>query len=110
MKFARYVETELATVSIMEEDVVLVVDNSFDDRLSLSVGIVCLDNIKISYYFFIFILTKLILLKYSTITGHQIKLIHASAKKNVPIIKIRSAQSKKKQEVYLVNIVDFKNV
>ena len=51
MKFARYVETELATVSIMEEDVVLVVDNSFDDRLSLSVGIVCLDDIKISYYF-----------------------------------------------------------
>ena len=51
MKFARYVETELATVSIMEEDVVLVVDNSFDDRLSLSVGTVCLDNIMISYYF-----------------------------------------------------------
>ena len=51
MKFARYVETELATVSIMEEDVVLVVDNSFDDRLSLSVGIVCLDDIRISYYF-----------------------------------------------------------
>ena len=112
MKFARYAVTELATVSIMEEDVVLVVDNSFDDQLSLSVGIVCLDNIKISYYFYchIFIFTKPILLEYSKITGHQIKLIHASAKKNVPIMKIRSAQSKKKQEVYLVNIVGFKNV
>ena len=49
MKFARYVETELATVSIMEEDVVLVVDNSFDDQLSLLVGTVCIVDIKLSY-------------------------------------------------------------
>ena len=40
MKFARYAATELVTVSIMEEDVVLAVDNSFDDQLSLSVGII----------------------------------------------------------------------
>ena len=46
MKFARYAETELATVSTMVEDVVLVVDNSFDDQWSLSVGIVCMVDIK----------------------------------------------------------------
>ena len=40
MKFARYAVIELAIVSTMEEDVVLAVDNSFDDQLSLSVGII----------------------------------------------------------------------
>ena len=49
MKFARYAVTELATVSIMEEDVVLVVDNSFGDQLSLSVGTVCMIDISINY-------------------------------------------------------------
>ena len=44
------------------------------------------------------------------ITGHQSIPIPVYAKKNVPIMKIRSAQSKKKQEVSLVNIADFKSV
>ena len=58
----------------------------------------------------IFLHTTRILFEYSTITGHQIIPIPVYAKKNVPIMKIHSAQSKKKQEVSLVNIADFKSV
>ena len=111
MNFARYVETELVTVSIMEEDVVLAVDNSFDDQSSLSVGIIYICVIKPTYSFNrIFLHTTRILFEYSMITGHQSIPIPVYAKKNVPIMKIHSAQSKKKQEVSLVNIADFKSV
>ena len=109
MNFARYVETELVTVSIMEEDVVLVVDNSFDDQLSLSVGIIYKSFIKLSNLF-LYIYIYIILFEYSTITGHKIRPTHVSAKKNVRIMKIRYARSKRKQEVSLVNIADFKSV